>query len=70
MSNTNCLRGVRCPECGNAETFYIEIPLVATVTDEGVQDVSGEHYWDEGSFARCAECDEGGLMSRFMQPDG
>ena len=65
MTNTNCLDGVKCPACGNEDTFRIEVTTMATVTDDGAEVEHGDMKWDETSYAECDDCAECGKLSHF-----
>jgi len=64
MTNTNCLEGIKCPACGNEDTFRIEVIAMATVTDDGAE-AEGDMQWDETSHAECASCLKHGTLSQF-----
>ena len=54
--NTNCLDGLRCPDCEAREPFQISARTIATVHDDGVHETSG-HEWDNNAPIRCVTCD-------------
>lgn len=54
--NTNCLKGIRCPKCGQTDKFEIAIRAMAIVTDDGAE-VHGDMEWDDDSTCICVECD-------------
>jgi hypothetical protein len=56
MSNTNCLEGVRCPQCGYEDGFYISTLVELYVADDGPKDQGGDHEWEAGSPCRCGSC--------------
>jgi hypothetical protein len=64
MTNTNCLEGIKCPACGNEDSFRITATSVFTVTDDGT-----DHYrdveWDDDSSAECTECLRHGNVKDF-----
>jgi len=62
--STNCLAGFRCPDCGNFETFRIEVSAVATVTDDGIE-ITGDTEWNDASFCHCPECERDGVVREF-----
>jgi hypothetical protein len=64
MTNTNCLRNIKCPDCGNEELFRIAAMTIATVTDEGTED-HGDMEWDDDSYAECAACYRHGTLKDF-----
>jgi hypothetical protein len=49
MTNTNCPEGIRCPECGYEDGFYVEAIVTLLVSDDGTEDRGGDHFWDEES---------------------
>ncbi|SNS00143.1 hypothetical protein SAMN04488503_2278 [Humidesulfovibrio mexicanus] len=64
MSNSNCLEGFRCPECGSYEPFDIEVKTTVTVYDNGSGDM--EHAeWDDDSQCTCVECGHMGIVGAF-----
>src|SRR5258708_37057548 len=65
MTNTNCLDGIKCPKCGNEDTFRIEVTTMATVTDDGAEVEHVDMDWDETSYAECAGCYKFGQLSHF-----
>jgi hypothetical protein len=68
MTNTNCLEGVKCPACGNEDTFRIAVTTIAAVTDDGAEVEHGDMDWNPTSYAECASCHEYGTLARFMAP--
>jgi hypothetical protein len=36
MANTNCLAGIRCPECGSEGPFVIEVTHQVVMGDEEI----------------------------------
>ncbi len=64
MTNTNCLENIKCPACGNEESFRIAAKTIATVTDDGTDDY-GDMEWDDDSYAECAECYRHGTLKDF-----
>jgi hypothetical protein len=65
MTNTNCLEGVKCPQCGNEDEFRIAVTTMATVTDDGGEVEHGDMKWDDTSYAECTSCDKYGTLSDF-----
>ena len=55
MTNTNCLENIKCPDCGNAQSFRIAGKTIFTVTDDGTEDY-GDVEWDDDSYAECPAC--------------
>jgi hypothetical protein len=71
MSNTNCLAGVRCPRCRQADHFHIESRVTCFVTDDGAEP-GGDLDWDAASYCICPECGHGGPLDAFrdtLPPD-
>lgn len=66
MTNTNCLEGIKCPDCGNEESFRIAARTIATVTDDGTEDY-GDMEWDDDSYAECAACLRHGTLKDFRE---
>jgi hypothetical protein len=69
MTNTNCLENIKCPACGNEESFRIAAKTIATVTDDGVDDY-GDMEWDDDSYAECGECCRHGTLKDFTVGNG
>ena len=65
MTNTNCLENIKCPNCGNEDSFRIAAKTIATVCDDGVEDHS-EMEWDDDSYADCTKCCWHGTLKDFM----
>ena len=71
MSNTNCLAGVRCPRCRQADHFPIAAQVTGFVTDDGA-DPGGDLDWNGASDCLCPECGHGGPLDTFrdtLPPD-
>jgi hypothetical protein len=70
MSNENCLRGIRCPKCGNEDRFFIVATILADVTDDGA-DIARhtDMEWDDDSHTRCPDCDRDGPLAEFRVHD-
>ena len=64
MPNTNCLEGIRCPDCGNEDAFYVESTAVMYVTDEGAE-CRNDIEWDNDSHAVCPSCEKAGKLADF-----
>jgi hypothetical protein len=66
--NTNCLDGMRCPECGSYKPFDIVVGCIARTFDSGV-----EHTWDfDWSFessCTCVICGHHGQVKDFKEDD-
>lgn len=68
MSNSNCLTGFRCPECGSEGPFSIEALSLFTVYDEGTDDHS-DVQWDDNSYCQCVECCHSGTVLTFQSTE-
>jgi hypothetical protein len=64
MANNNCLRGIKCPRCGQEDRFRITAIITCIVTDDG-SDPVGDHYWDDDSSTSCPECEFHGSLKQF-----
>lgn len=66
-ANTNCLRGIRCPneDCHSTGPFQIEARATFEVTDYGTEQVCGSIQWESDSHIHCVMCSERGLVSEF-----
>jgi hypothetical protein len=64
MTNTNCLADIKCPACGNEDSFRIAATSLFTVTDDGTDDYADVH-WDDDSYADCPECHRHGTLRDF-----
>lgn len=70
MTNSNCLEGFRCPNCGNEDRLFITATIWAEVTDDGAGIADGcDMDWDGTSMTRCPECGSNGPLSEFGVPD-
>jgi len=67
--NTNCLDGMRCPECGSCKPFDIVVGCIARTFDSGV-----EHTWDfdwsRESSCTCVVCGHHGQVKDFKEKEG
>ncbi|MBI1347071.1 hypothetical protein GC163_12365 [bacterium] len=66
MTNTNCLEGIRCPQCGQENRFKITALITCVVTDSGSEPV-GDHDWDDESGTQCPECGFTGKLKGFRK---
>ena len=67
--NTNCLEGLKCPECGNDERLVIHGTSAFEVYDDG----TNRHWdveWDDRSHAVCPnhDCNFEGQLGEFRTP--
>ena len=70
MPNTNCLEGIRCPECGFEEYFYISGFCSLTVFDDGIVDTQNCD-WDGDCDMTCGNpaCDWTGQVKDAAQTE-
>ena len=64
MSNTNCLEGVKCPECGQEDKFEVAGQCLFVVTDHGAE-AKGDIEYNDHRFAVCPVCDFEGTWGDF-----
>lgn len=57
MTNTNCLEGFKCPECGQDESFFIGIQTLIRLYDDGSEDVPTDTEYNDSNYCRCTNCD-------------
>lgn len=62
--NTNCLEGLRCPQCKQEGALQIEGTALFLVSDDGT-DAHSDIEWGNKSFARCPACDHKGKLGEF-----
>ena len=63
-----CIAGMRCPKCGNHESFKIEIHTVMEFDKEGETMFSDDspREWDDDSYCECPECHFHGTVATFL----
>jgi hypothetical protein len=65
MANTNCLEGMKCPQCKSEEPFRIHCTVIVLMEDYGsMEDLSGSE-WDRDSLCECESCDYAGTVEDF-----
>lgn len=67
MTNTNCLRNMRCPQCGSEGPLKIEVTGMATFYDDG-GDFVGDMSWEDSSYCECLECHQMATAASFYTP--
>lgn len=72
--NTNCLEGMKCPECEQADKILILAQVWVAMTDDGndPNDDSlgiGDIGYDNDSCAECPECGYCGRLVDFVVED-
>ena len=65
--NTNCLDGMRCPNCGQARSLNIEATVIVKVTDNGTDDTVDGWEWDDTSPCACSNCGHNATVAKFME---
>lgn len=55
--NTNCLQGVRCPNCQQEDVFHIEAVALVEVRDNGTEDLQTNYEWEDDAFCKCPICE-------------
>ena len=68
MPNENCLKGMKCPECGYEDSFGIACDIVMLVDDDGIKDDIGDYDWDDDAHCECRECSHSGTVKDFKTP--
>lgn len=63
-TNTNCLEGLKCPQCGNDSRLMIEGVSVFEVHDDGTES-HGDVEWDDDAVTQCPECHLAAGLKRF-----
>jgi Zn ribbon nucleic-acid-binding protein len=63
--NTNCLKGMKCPKCGQEDSLEIEATCIFTVTDDGTEDEGHGHDWEETNYCECPDCGHHGSVADF-----
>jgi hypothetical protein len=68
--NTNCLKGIQCPECGSEGPFVIEVSTTVLMSDDGWDENVSDTIWEDDSYCRCDNCDRVGDVGDFKSPTG
>lgn len=66
MSNTNCLEGMQCPQCGAYEPFRIIAVADFTVYDNGTEHFTGVE-WEDDARCTCLTCKNFGPVHHFRK---
>jgi hypothetical protein len=66
--NTNCLAGMKCPECSSLGPFRITGEASFLVTDDGTEEF-GDTEWTDLSSCMCAGCSFAGHVEDFIIPE-
>lgn len=67
MPNSNCLAGIRCPNCGYELSFVIGVTGFVHVTDDGFTEAP-DADWNDSSFICCEACQSTGTVQAFTIP--
>jgi len=62
--NENCLAGMACPKCGDLGPFCISMEVLATVRDDGAEDL-GDTEWGPHSYISCQKCQHAATVADF-----
>ena len=69
--NTNCLKNVRCPQCGATDKFVFRTQARVTLTDEGVVDtVLDLEFHETETIVECVVCQKVGPRVEFFPGQG
>ena len=66
--NDNLLMDIACPECGNRDCFDVAISTRISITDQGVDEQTGDNEYDGDSSAFCVDCQAAGVLEDFTIP--
>lgn len=66
MANSNCLEGLRCPECKQEDALKIVGTSLFHVIDGGTESHEDAVEWDEKSITRCPSCNFEGVLEDFF----
>ena len=67
--NTNCLKGIQCPECGSEGPFRIDVSTTVTMHDDGWDENVSDTTWEDHSWCCCDACDCVGVVADFKQQE-
>jgi hypothetical protein len=68
MPKSNCLSGIRCPNCGHEDSFVIAVTGFVHVTDDGWSEIPQDADWNDSSFICCEACQSTGTVQAFTIP--
>ena len=68
MSNTNCLKGMRCPneDCKSYGPYRIVATATVEMWDDGADDVAG-FDWEDTAYCQCVLCSYEGSVFNFKE---
>jgi len=64
--NTNCLAGMRCPQCGNEDMLKIHVSGFVDMTDDGCDGFAGDIDFDGRSHCQCPQCGHADTVKGFF----
>lgn len=66
MPNTECLKNMRCPDCGQEDEFIVDVQTRVRLFDEGTDEIAGDVVWNEDSRVECPGCGQTDCGWHFM----
>jgi len=63
--NVGYMKGLKCPDCGNADELRVQCEIVVVFTDIQIVIVSNEFDYTENSHTLCPVCEFEGPLERF-----
>lgn len=64
--NSNCLIGMRCPQCRQVDRFYITGSSLFEMMDDGSVSHNDIEYGDD-AYCRCPDCDWTGTVNELRK---
>jgi hypothetical protein len=65
--NTNCLEGMKCPNCGSEGPFTVAVTGWTKVSDDGTDHVE-DVEWEDDAKTYCTQCPREGTWESFRIP--
>ena len=65
LNPDTCTADLRCPRCGQTDTFRIQVDATATVTADGVTELDSDNDWDDRSEITCPSCYHAATVADF-----
>lgn len=56
LNPDTCITDLRCPRCGQADAFRIQVDATANVWAGGVAELESDNEWDDSSKICCPNC--------------
>lgn len=66
-TNTNCLKGMICPECDSMGPFRIVVKIEATIHDHGHTGMDQCCEWVDESPCSCCNCSHAATVKEFTE---